>query len=478
MKRIVLASKSGHSLRALVAPTVGVAMFLSLSGQSNSAARTSLAAPESASMNCMGEGESFSAPGEAHLMDFTSPLWAPTYFYAGAEGETAVATVSVRPGDCVPGGVSGRGTYVTENGSALASTDYTPASGQTPLLCNDLDSNPEYCPVDRPRWERVSLALHNDSVTEAALESFRFKITSGTVGVDVPSSSPVYTIDTDGAQRFSLEPNVTGSGPVAYERGEFSSGSGISLPVFRAGPANGTATVSLTTAGDGVHPTTQGQDYEVPPNVTFADDQRLAWVAISINNDTIDEENETLRLSLTNPGEGELVSSTTVTLLDNDTEGPPTEEGAPLGRLHHPREGLLYPQNYPYVREIHIFTQAYEDGFPVFRAELALRKRLKNGSCRWWSGSAFVAASCGEVKWFGGLKKPSEDYFRYRMKEKLPLSVGRNSKVRDYMMWARWWDQAGRESKLQVGRNLSRFEIIKPCKNPYNIRKCKPKRPT
>ena len=42
--------------------------------------------------------------------------------------------------------------------------------------------------------------------------------------------------------------------------------------------------------------------------------------------------------------------------------------------------------------------------------------------------------------------------------------------------WARWWDQAGRESKLQVGRNLSRFEIIKPCKNPYNIRKCKPKR--
>ena len=477
MKTTVLASKSGHSLRTLLALIVVVAMFLSLSGQSNTAARTSAESP--ASMNCAGESESFAAPGEAHLMDFTSPLWAPTYFYAGAEGETAVATVSVRPGDCVPGGVSGRGTYVTENATALAGTDYTSASGQTPLLCNDLDSNPEYCPLDRPRWERVSLPLLNDSVTEAALESFRFKITSGTVGVDIPSNAPVYTIDTDGPQRFSLEPNTTGSGPVAYERGEFSSGSAISLPIFRAGPASGVATVSLTTAGDGVHPATPGQDYEVPPTVAFADGQRLAWAAISIDNDTIDEENETLRLSLTNPGEGELVSSTTVTLLDNDTEGPPTpEEGAPPGRLHHPREGLKYPQNYPYVREIHIFTQAYEDEFPVFRAELALRKSLKNGSCRWWNGNSFVAGNCEEVRWFGGLQKPSEDYFRYRMKEKLPLSVGQSSKVRDYMMWGRWWDQAGRESKLRVGRNLSRFEIIKPCKHPFNFRQCKPIRPS
>jgi len=169
--------------------------------------------------------------------------------------------------------------------------------------------------------------------------------------------------------------------------------------------------------------------------------------------------------------------STVVTILDNDEAAPAPGE-PPTGRLHHPKHEFKYPQNHPLVREFHLFTASSDDDFPVFKTELALRKRFKSGRCTWWDGGRFVAGSCSSLRWSERLfKKVAPDFFEYRIQE-LPLSVGKSSGVRDYKLWSRAWDEAGQDSLLLVGRNVSRFDVIKRCRYPNNAKKCKPERPT
>ncbi|CAN5746385.1 hypothetical protein BH20ACT23_BH20ACT23_09910 [soil metagenome] len=286
-------------------------------------------------------------------------------------------------------------------------------------------------------------------------------------------------IDADGAQRFSLEPTVDGLGPKTYTRGELSTAGGIRIPVFRAGSAVAAATVTYDLVGSGEHPADPEADIEDPGggSLSFSAGQRLAWLRIDIVNDKWKEEDETFDVTLT--GDSAVApSSVTVTILDDDSGGlDPALR--PKGKLHHPKQNLKYPQNYPFLVEVHIFTQAVDPDLPVLTAHLALRKRLKNGECAWWSGDGFTRGGCSQRRWFGkGVKNPSEDYFLYRLRKKLPLSVGKRSKVRDYKIFGRWFDEGGRESLLKTGRNKNRFEVIEPCKgNPYNFSKCKPIRP-
>ena len=82
------------------------------------------------------------------------------------------------------------------------------------------------------------------------------------------------------------------------------------------------------------------------------------------------------------------------------------------------------------------------------------------------------------MRWFGkGIKNPSRNYFKYNIKQKLPLSVNK-TRVDDYKIWSRWYDDEGRRSILKKGRNMNRFEVMKQCEgNPFNFKKCKPNRP-
>jgi len=311
------------------------------------------------------------------------------------------------------------------------------------------------------------------------VESFEFKLTGGTLGLGEPARAPVHVTDVNGAQRFSFEPTVDGLGQMTYRRPEFTDTGGIRIPVFRAGPAATVATVSYDIVGSGEHPADPEADIEDPEggSLSFSAGQRLAWLRIDIVNDKWKEEDETFNVTLT--GDSAVApTSATVIILDDDSGGlDPALR--PKGKLHHPKQSLEYPQNYPFLNEIHIFTQAADPLLPVSTAHLALRKRFKNGDCAWWNGSGFTRGDCSQRRWFGkGVKNPSPDYFLYKLREKLPLSVGEKSKVRDYKMFARWFDEGGRESELEKGRNKNRFEVIKPCKgNPYNRLKCKPKRP-
>lgn len=428
-----------------------------------------------------------SSPGQVYLTEFTSPIGSPSFFYAGAENTTLDATIQIFPTDCIPGGARGTAAYTTGDGSAVAGEDYTATSGTTGEMCNDAHYEEGYCgPNPPPRQRTVAIPLTNDSDgTDAAVETFRFRLTGGqNAGLASPSSAPVHIIDADGSERFSFEPNLGGTAPVTYEKLERSRE--IRIPVFRAGSSTAATNVAITSQGSGDDPATEGVDYRVPGSLDFADGQRLRWLEIELVNDSFEEPDETFDVTLEDPGTG-AIATTTVTILDDDTGGPGADE-APPGRLHHPKHRFRYPQNYPYLNEIHIFTSAVKGEEPpstVFEAQLALRKRLKTGACAWWSGKGFRRGPCGERTWFDA-KKPAltQDYFLYRLKQKLPKSVGESTKVRDYKIWGRWFDTVGRESRLGIGRNMNRFEVIAPSKEcakgsgtRFNFRLCKPKRP-
>jgi Calx-beta domain len=302
--------------------------------------------------------------------------------------------------------------------------------------------------------QHATLRLQN--VGEAGLDQ---------VKLGNPSAASVFVVDNNGTDRF-------GFGLATYSRLE---GFSLGIPVFRSGPAVGPANdIGFTiegTGGDRAEP----EDYVVDPApLDFADGERVQVIEIAMSDERNFEGDEQLTVTLDG-------GSTTVVTIENLDPG----SGAlrPTGRLHHPKHKYKYPQNYPWLNEIHIFTQSADRDLIVRRAEMSIVKKLKNGgmnSCRWWNGKRFVNQRCVDRRWFDA-KKRAKDYFLHRIKQKLPLSVGRKSNVDHYEIRARWRDNKGNASSLRVGRNQNRFEVIGPTKacrnNPFNFRKCKPVRP-
>jgi len=272
---------------------------------------------------------------------------------------------------------------------------------------------------------------------------------------------PLYVLDTNGPSGFAL-------GETALRASE---GLTAVLPIFRTGPVTGSDSVQFE-----IEPLTAeaGADYTVPSSnsVSFSGTSRRGIVSIPLKSDGQEEGDETFKVTLLGSASP---SETTVTIIDTTLS-----DLRPKGRLHHPKLNYRYPQNYPWLNEIHIFTSAADEvRAPVNRAQLAIRKRLKSGSCAWWGSGGFSRGGCSQTRWFGkNIKKPAENYFKYKLSQRLPLSIGSGAKVADYKIWGRWFDREGRQSILRKGRNLNQFEVIKPTqacrKNPFNFRKCKP----
>lgn len=279
--------------------------------------------------------------------------------------------------------------------------------------------------------------------------------------------------------------------------------------MFRAG-ATTTTSVNYELVPSGEHPATEDEDYidktngsvvfsatptsPPPPNINGDPWARLSWIKIGIERDGVGEEPETFDIVLTNPNNPTGATSTTFTIEDSDgcSDGgpPPCPVFHPKGKLHHPKLHYKYPRNYPYLNEIHLFTQnakglGYEhpdyDDWQVTVAELAIRKQYTSGKCAWWMGNGFKPGGCTTKRWFTMTKPPrgGEDYFLYRVKKGLPVSVGK-SRVKDYKVWSRWFDRQDNESTLRTGANQNLFEVIagtKACRtNPFG-RNCKPIRP-
>jgi hypothetical protein len=462
-------------------------------------------------------------------------------FYMAAEGADTnsilrATTVAGCYDGAVPNFARARVRYTTDPGSALAGTDYThvtapntpsnPTPGtpdQTGWICNDIHANgcdPPRSPND-PGQRPTPVPLLQSPGGDA-VKSFRIRLTAAQIdqhddgpllAFSLNNTSPqgrvrtVHIIDDDGASRFSLEPTFNNSNVAnPYSRREFGSSTELWLPVFRAGSQTTATQVNYELVPSGDHPATEGpangsntdftdltegtvQFSTTPTNPPTGGDTgpRLAWIKIRIKNDQIREEDETFDVNLVDHNNAGGAVSTTVTILNDDTQDPGPEMH-PFGKLHHPKLNYKYPRNYPYLNEIHLFTQnarriGYNhddyDDWKVLFADLALRKRFKNGTCQWWTGSKWINRGCSNHRWFRMKVGGGEDYFLHKVKHPMRPSV-KKSPVRDYKVWSRWFDAQGNESTLRKGKNMNVFEVIpgtRACKrNPFG-RKCKPIKP-
>ncbi|MGH2752187.1 MAG: Calx-beta domain-containing protein [Actinomycetota bacterium] len=290
------------------------------------------------------------------------------------------------------------------------------------------------------------------------------------VGLGFPRQAPVFVVDDDATDvPFSF-------GMSSYARQESFT---LGVPVFRSGPATGTESIDFGVSGSGAAPAA-ADDFEVLTQgpLVYQEGERVQVIEIEMLEDTENEPDEELTISLED--QDGTVGQSIVTIENLSVGGG---ELKPTGRLHHPKHNYKYPQNYPWLHEIHIFTKSADpDELVVDRARMSLLKKMKGGGCRWWDGSGFVKQGCNDKRWFSKrIKNPSVDYFKYKIKKTLPRSTGKKTHVKNYKIWARWYDNREHASEFRKGKNANVFEVIKPTrackKNPYNFRKCKPVKP-
>jgi hypothetical protein len=194
-------------------------------------------------------------------------------------------------------------SYATSDGTAMAGSDYSAATGN--LSWTDADAS----------QRSIMIPILNDSDVEGD-EAFEI-ILSNVVGANsgVPSSATVAIVDDDvapnpGALQFSR---------ASYEVNE-SSGS-VAVTVARVGGSSGMVTVDSQT-GDGS--ATGDVDFQRATSTLSWSDGDMAEKAINITilDDTNDEPDESLTLILSNPTGGVQLpnpADVPVTILDDDS---------------------------------------------------------------------------------------------------------------------------------------------------------------
>lgn len=340
----------------------------------------------------------------------------------------------------------------------------------------DLSFSPQgpidlYAPTDSgsgPNFRRIDVAAGGpiSGVEKATVRLDRAQHSGQDTPEYIYRSAPLYVIDTNGPAGFAF-------GEAALRGNE---GLTATIPVFRTGPVSTSGSVQFE-----IEPisATPGDDYTVPSSTTvnFSGTSRTANISIPLKSDGMRDPDEQFRVSL---GSGGSQSEIIVTISDTTQD-----DLRPAGRLHHPKQSFRYPQNYPWLNEIHIFTSSADEvRAPVNRAHLAIRKRMKSGSCAWWGPTGFRRGSCEQMRWFSqGIRNPAKNYFKFRVTQKFPPSVGSESNVDHYKIWGRWYDREGRVSTLRKSRNMNQFEVVKPTKacanrkTRFEPRLCKPIRP-
>ncbi len=197
--------------------------------------------------------------------------------------------------------------YATANGTATAGSDYQPANGV--LSWADGEGGAKSFGVtvtddsDDEANETVSLSLSNPV---------------GGVVLGSPSAATLTINDNDGSP----------IGSVAFSAGAYSvaeDGSSVQITVNRSGGSGGAVSIDYATANGTA---TAGSDYQAANGVlSWADGEGGAKsFGVTVTDDSNDEANETVSLSLSNPVGGVALgspSAATLTINDNDTTTPP-----------------------------------------------------------------------------------------------------------------------------------------------------------
>lgn len=137
----------------------------------------------------------------------------------------------------------------------------------------------------------------------------------------------------------------------------------------------------------------------------------------------------------------------------------------PFTDFHIPKDGGTYGRNSFKAKEAHVFSDD-GSGSGVKVVELALRKKIDGGGCRWWNGSRWRVSSCrqhradNKMNLWGMSKKARSSSFSIFKYPKLKPTQG--TKVRNYRVISRATDfSANVESKFTKGFNIRTFKISK-----------------
>ncbi|MCM0593810.1 MAG: CARDB domain-containing protein [Gloeotrichia echinulata DEX184] len=231
------------------------------------------------------------------VFDTEEPIDTPPIFNTLDAG-TPNSTVNVLPATSQPGEILVTWSGSDDsNGSALANyTIYVSDNGAdfTPWLENTTLTEANYIGEAGHTYAFYSVARDNAGNTEAAPST-----------ADAQTTIPGSTILGFGAATYSINEDGT---PVT------------AVTINRDG-SNGTLSATLTLANGTA---TAPADYDnTPITVNFADGETSKTVAIPIVNDAVAEGNETFTLNLGTSSDYQLgdISTTTVTIIDNDTAG-------------------------------------------------------------------------------------------------------------------------------------------------------------
>ncbi len=335
-----------------------------------------------------------------------------------------------------------------QHGTGPATVDLTASLGDETSAADFTPFSRVLSFQDPVESQEVFLQSSEDSDQEG-LETVNLKLSNPSSGAVVayPDDAVLTIVDDDGPSRISLE---FGS----YST--FENRSSLLVRIIRSGSTGAPASVTVKTApGSAI----AENDYtHTDKKIEFCETCRYGTVTIPLLNDTTVEGSETFSVQLSAQTGAELMppSTATITLLDDDSASAP-DNTAPYTAFHQPLHGETYAARN--MQDFIVFMQDNDGGSGMDRVQLAIRKNLSSGRCKWWTGSDFVRRACDDKKWS---KTPSTEYSEttiFSLGTKLNPST-RGSGIKNYTAFSRGWDNVGNVQKVfDKGQNKNTFEI-------------------
>ena len=191
--------------------------------------------------------------------------------------------------------------YATSDGSATAGSDYTVTSGTLSFAAGETSKN-------------ITVPILDDATYEGD-ETFTVNLSNATGGATLgtPTSATVTIQEDDAPPSAGSLQLATAAAALAENGGSFS------VTVTRNGGSFGAVTIDYTTV-DGT--ASAGSDYTAASGtLSFADGVTSQSFNVPVADDAVYEGDETLQVTLSNPGGGATLgapSSATLTITDND----------------------------------------------------------------------------------------------------------------------------------------------------------------
>ncbi len=242
-----------------------------------------------------------------------------------SEGDADSSTANIEVKLSAESGREVRVDYATANGTAIAGADYTPAAGTLVFLPGTTSAGETV--------KRIPVTITGDRLDELD-ETFIVRLVSPAINATVPAglAAPGATAtitDNDAAPVVSiadaslLEPDNSGT----------TDDRGMVFAVSLSAVSGQQVSVNFATA-DGTATAGAGNDYSANTNtLQIPAGEPGRSIVVEINNDTVDEPNETFTVTLSTPVNATLDADPAATGAILDDDGPPslTIQGTTVG---------------------------------------------------------------------------------------------------------------------------------------------------